>query len=145
MAEVFVIDDGGRSKYFKGSSGDCVCRSIAIATRLDYKDVYDELAALMKKKPVSRKGRKPKTSPRDGVPIKTAKTYLKSIGWEWVPTMKFGEGCSVHLRPEELPSGRLIVRVTGHVTAMVDGVVYDTHDPRRGGSRCVYGYWRAPE
>lgn len=28
----FVFDDGGRSKYFKGTGGDCVARSIAIVT-----------------------------------------------------------------------------------------------------------------
>jgi hypothetical protein len=141
----FVYDDGGRSKYFKGSSGDCVCRSIAIATKRDYKEVYDALTSLMKAKSVAGRGERSKTTPRDGVPIQTAKTYLKSIGWEWVPTMGIGGGCKVHLKTDELPAGRLIVRVTRHVTTMIDGTVYDTHDPRRGGTRCVYGYWRAPE
>lgn len=28
--------------------------------------------------------------------------------------------------------------------AVVDGVVRDTHDPSRDGTRCVYGYWREP-
>jgi hypothetical protein len=25
---------------------------------------------------------------------------------------------------------------------VIDGVVHDTHDPRRGGTRCVYGYYQ---
>jgi len=52
-----------------------------------------------------------------------------------------GAGCQVHLRPNELPNGILIVKVSKHLTAVIDGVMYDTHDPSRGGSRCVYGYY----
>jgi len=33
------------------------------------------------------------------------------------------------------------VKVSKHLTAVIDGVMYDTHDPSRGGSRCVYGYY----
>jgi len=41
----WVFDDGGRKKSgYKGFAGDCVCRSIAIATKLPYKEVYDRLA-----------------------------------------------------------------------------------------------------
>lgn len=57
------------------------------------------------------------------------------------PTMAIGSGCKVHLRADELPTGRLVVSVSKHLVAVVDGVVHDTHDPRRGGTRCVYGYW----
>jgi hypothetical protein len=24
---------------------------------------------------------------------------------------------------------------------VIDGVIHDTFDPSRGGTRCVYGYW----
>ncbi len=30
-----------------------------------------------------------------------------------------------------------------HYTAVIDGVINDTHDPSREGTRCVYGYWVA--
>jgi len=56
--------------------------------------------------------------------------------------MAIGQGCKVHLRAEELPPGRLVVQVSKHVTAVIDGVIYDTHDCSRGGTRCVYGLWR---
>ena len=56
--------------------------------------------------------------------------------------MKIGSGCRVHLRERELPSGRLIVSVSRHMVAVIDGVIHDTHDPSRGGTRCVYGYWQ---
>ena len=55
--------------------------------------------------------------------------------------MKVGGGCQVHLRATELPSGTLIVRVSKHLSAVIDGVIQDTHNPSRGGSRCVYGYY----
>jgi hypothetical protein len=56
--------------------------------------------------------------------------------------MSIGSGCKVHLCTEELPKGRLIVSVSRHLIAVIDGVFHDTHDCSRGGTRCVYGYWR---
>ena len=57
--------------------------------------------------------------------------------------MRIGSGCKVHLRADELPAGRLIdVRVARHLAAVIDGVIYDNHDCSRGGTRCVYGYYR---
>jgi len=35
----------------------------------------------------------------------------------------------------------LIVKVSKHLTTVIDGVLHDTHDPSRRGSRCVYGYY----
>ena len=55
--------------------------------------------------------------------------------------MLVGQGCKVHLRSEELPSGILIVAVSRHLTVVKNGVIYDTHDCSRDGTRCVYGYW----
>jgi hypothetical protein len=47
----------------------------------------------------------------------------------------------MHLRVGEVPEGRLIVRLSHHLTAVLDGVIRDTHDPSRAGTRCVYGYF----
>jgi hypothetical protein len=57
--------------------------------------------------------------------------------------MHIGSGCTAHLRDGEswVPQGRVIVKVSKHYTALIDGVIHDTHDPSRGGTRCVYGYW----
>jgi hypothetical protein len=66
--------------------------------------------------------------------------YLESLGWRWTSTMK--GGVRAHLRQGELPNGRLIARVSRHLTAVVDGVVHDTEDPTRDGIRTVYGYWQ---
>jgi len=143
----WVHDDGGRAAAgFKGTTGDCVVRSIAIATGADYRQVYDDLhdrqrAFRARQRPKSGDPRS--ASPRDGVAMDVIKPYLADRGWVWTPTMSIGSGTTVHLRPGELPwHGPLIVRVTRHVTAIVDGWVRDTHDPCRGGMRAVYGYWQ---
>jgi hypothetical protein len=129
----FVYDDGGRAHAgFKGEAGDCATRAIAIATRLPYREVYDALAKLAGK------------TVRDGTPAKASKRYLVDLGWTWTPTMGIGTGCRVHLRPGELPPGRLVVRCSKHWVAVIDGVIHDTHDPSRDGTRCVYGYWSGP-
>lgn len=111
-------------------------RALSIATGIPYGEMYKTLADLAK-----AKGEK---TPRNGVSRKIFEPYLLSQGWVWIPTMKIGTGCKVHLRAEELPSGRLIVRVSGHVVAVIDGVIHDNYDPSRGGTRCVYGYFRKP-
>jgi hypothetical protein len=69
---------------------------------------------------------------------------MKDLGFEWTPTMTIGSGCKVHLKADELPNGRIIANVSKHVVAVIDGVIYDTHDPSRNETRCVYGYWRLP-
>ena len=137
----FVYNDGGRSRYFKGKDvRDCVTRSIAIATGKDYKEVYDALNELAKRERTGKRKKKVSNS-RSGVYRTTYEKYLKSIGWEWTPTMKIGTGCRVHLRADELPRGTLIVKVTHHLTCVKDGVIHDTFDPSDDGERCVYGYY----
>ena len=56
--------------------------------------------------------------------------------------MQVGSGCRVHLRREELPKGRLVVRLSRHLTAVIDGVIHDIYNPDRRGTRCVYGYFK---
>lgn len=137
----FVQNDGGRAAAgYKGSTGDCVCRAIAIATGLTYQQVYDRLniMGLGERRTKRKRGL---SSARTGVYKTTWKKLLTELGWVWTPTMLIGQGCKVHLRAEELPSGRLIVSVSRHLCAVIDGVIHDTHDPSRRGARCVYGYF----
>ncbi len=137
----FKYDDGGRAAAgYKGFTRDCVVRAIAIATKKPYQEVYDSINDLAQHERTGKRKRG-KSNARTGVYKGTTKKYLESIGWKWTPTMKIGTGCKVHLKPEELPNGRLIVVVSKHVVAVIDGTVHDTHDPSRDGTRCVYGYW----
>ena len=140
----WVYDDGGRSQYFKAEHvGDCVCRAIAIATGKDYKQVYDDINRLAKKERTSKRKRGV-SSARNGVYKGTVKKLMAEYGWTWHPTMQIGSGCTTHLRASELPMGRLLVSVSRHETAVIDGVLHDTYDCSRDGTRCVYGYWTEP-
>jgi hypothetical protein len=142
MPNPFVFDDGGRvAAGFKGSAGDCVCRSIAIAAELPYLTVYQQLNGLAQSERITKR-RRSRSSARNGVYKDTIKRYMAALGWTWVPTMHIGQGCTVHLRADELPAGRLLVSLSKHITVVIDGVIHDTHDCSRGGTRCVYGYWR---
>lgn len=140
----FKYSDGGRAEAgYRGATGDCVCRAIAIGTQRPYAEVYGALNGLAA---LERRGKRKRgiSNARTGVFKTTYRRYLEAAGWRWVPTMAIGQGCTVHLRKEELPQGRLIVSLSRHLTVVIDGVINDTHDPSRGGTRCVYGYFLAP-
>ena len=166
-----VFNDGGRFEAgYKGTTGDCVARSIAIATGKPYQEIYDALAKGNAKQRVSKrqrikiqnnyaakglsfdtpeykayvKSRTKKQTAAHGINTTRQwfKDYMKSLGFVWVPTMKIGQGCTTHLTENELPSGRLVVAVSKHFTAVIDGVINDLYDCSRNGTRCVYGYYK---
>jgi hypothetical protein len=167
----FVHNDGGRAAAgFKGRADDCVTRAIAIVSGRPYAEVYAALAKGMGDQRASKRTKKRSASARDGITTKRKwfKDYMAGLGFQWVPTMTIGSGCKVHLVASELPPGRLIAAVSKHYTAMIDGIIHDTHDPRREvhctepyrepmpagywrhgdesfmhhvERRCVYGYW----
>ena len=143
----FNHNDGGREDAgYKGSAGDCVTRAISIATGLDYQEVYSELKSRNVEFSkgwckVARSIKKKGSTPRNGCNKKVYKKYLKDLGFTWIATMGIGTGCKVHLRSDELPSGTIICRLSRHICAVIDGVIQDTYDCSRDGTRCVYGYW----
>lgn len=134
----WVHDDGGRADAgFRGTAGDCVTRAIAIGVELDYREVYDDLNSRAR----DRKERRRNEGARTGIHKDITRATLADLGWHWTPTMSIGSGTTVHVRAEELPAGRVIVQMSKHVAAVIDGVLHDTHDSSRDGTRCVYGYW----
>lgn len=144
----FIYDDGGREAAgFKGKTGDCACRAIAIATQMPYKEVYDLINEYGKAERANRKSRRGNThnghrsDARTGVYADTMRKIMERLGWKWHPTMAIGKGCTVHLRKDELPSGRIVCNVSRHFVAVIDGVVHDTYDSTRDENRCVYGYY----
>jgi hypothetical protein len=144
----FNYNDGGRKEAgFTGTTGDCVTRAIAIATQIPYQEVYTSLFQIGKEYASTHHSRVAKriagkgASPRDGVFKEVSAIYLKRLGWKWTPTMFIGQGCKVHVRRDELPSGRLVLSLSRHFASVIDGVLNDTYNCSRGGTRCVYGYW----
>jgi hypothetical protein len=167
-------NDGGRAAAgYTGAAGDCVTRSVAIATGLPYQQVYDALSkgcASERRIKIKRGKAVYSTTARNGVRTQQRwfKEFMQSLGWVWTPTMLIGSGCKVHLTDGELPMGRLVVAVSKHYTAVIDGVIHDTFNPQREvhvtepdtgrelkpgetrningisriSRRCVYGYWK---
>jgi len=137
----FQYNDGGRAAAgFKGKAGDCACRAIAIATGLPYSEVYDRINALGQSERLGMRKRG-RSNARSGVYTQCARRLMAQLGWTWTPTMGIGTGCRIHLRDSQLPAGRLVVVLSKHYAAVVDGVLHDTYDCTRNGTRCVYGYW----
>lgn len=164
----FILNDGGRAAAgYRGTAGDCVTRAVAIASGRPYQEIYQLLSSGAGSERRSR-GR----SARNGIftSRKWFKAAMESLGFRWVPTMHIGSGCQVHLTDGELPMGRLVVSVSKHYTAVIDGVIHDTWNPEREIAvfsqfegwqtadlkpgeqrnqngvfsirrRCVYGYW----
>lgn len=154
---LYSYNDGGREEAgYKGKTGDCVVRAVAIAAQLPYQKIYDDFTEGQKSNRKTRRTRKSTyRTVRNGIYTKRKwfKDYMKKLGFVWVPTMLVGQGCKVHLLDGELPLGRLVVAVSRHYTAVIDGVINDTYDPTRStittingtqylSHRCVYGYWR---
>lgn len=139
----FVEDDGGRALAgFRGDTGDCVTRAAAIASGRPYGEIYalvNDLA--LSERPRENRGR---SRARTGVNKRTTRRLMAELGFEWQPTMKIGSGCLMHVREDELPFGRIVVQLSRHVAAVIDGVLHDTYDCSRDGTRCVYGYWLLP-
>lgn len=137
----FQYNDGGRAETgFKGTTGDCVCRAIAIATEKPYREIYDLINEFAKSERTGKR-KTGKSNARTGVYKGTIRKVMKHLGWKWIPTMTIGSGCKVHLREDELPKGRIVCSLSKHETAVIDGVLNDTYDCSRDGTRCVYGYF----
>jgi hypothetical protein len=143
----FVQDDDGRhaARFIpSGDVGDCVARSIATASGRNYTEVWEALALGM-----ARQRRSKRTHPAYygmrsasyGIHVnrKWFKYYMHELGFEWVQAMRIGQKRRVRLQPNDLPMGRLVVSVSRHYTAVIDGVIHDTYPP---GQQVVFGYWR---
>jgi hypothetical protein len=141
----FNYNDGGRKEAgYKGDASDCFVRSVCIAGDYSYQHIYDLVNDYCQHERQTKTMRS-RSSSRTGVHTKTSKIIFDALGFEWTPTMFIGSGCKVHLREKELPKGVIIARVSKHWCAIIDGVIHDTHNPDRDGTRCVYGYWRKSE
>lgn len=134
MGPKFIQHDGGRKAAgFKGQAGDCVVRAAAIVLERPYKEIHDAYSEWL-----GYNADNPHGSENEHF---NSRRFLQGLGFVWVPLMKVGSGCKTHLRAEELPSGRIIARVSHHVVAVIDGVIHDNYDCSRNGTRCVYGYY----
>jgi hypothetical protein len=140
MGIPYVYDDGGRKAAgFKGHTGDCACRALAIVTGEPYKSVYEALIeAARRERPY---GTRKRSHPRTGYHRATYDRHLRTLGFTWTPTATFGSTQRVHMDAAEVPPGRHILRLRRHFVALIDGVIHDTFEPNHTRANCVYGYW----
>lgn len=100
---------------------DCVIRSLSVLTNRDWRDVYDELTDLA--------GDKGLMFDR----VEFVEDYLDD---------RYPREChyskTVGEFAKEYPYGKYAVTMNGHITAIIDGLVIDTFDPRNRIMRCAW-------
>jgi hypothetical protein len=128
-------NDGGRfASGFVGLTGDCVVRSIAIATGHNYRDIYSEI------------GKASEKTPRNGVSTTVAAEYLATRQW------KHTDGRQARFAAQSLPQGVVIVHLAstksrrhGHFCTVIDHVIHDTWNPSDDDEFVVAGFWTCDE
>lgn len=130
----FHWNDGGRAACgFVGLAGDCVTRAISIATGVVYRDVYEQLGVLCEK------------SPRSGVRIDVANTYLAERNWQRHSRL------DQPFDPKALPMGKVIVHLSkkeersSHFCTVMDRVVHDTWDASEDDDYFIHAFWTSAE
>jgi len=134
----FKFNDGGRAAAgYRSKGGDCVCRSIAIATGLPYQQVYNRLAEGNAKQRKSIH-HTPSCTVMDGISTRAAwfKRYMKELGFVWYTAPSF------ILEDGKVPRGKIICSLREHVVAIIYGVMNDDKIHTTKGWRRVYGYWK---
>lgn len=125
-------DGGRRMAGYKGLTGDCVTRALAIATGHPYTSVY---------KIVDRAGRESgykNNNAHQGVNGYVTDALMDAFGGKF---HKLPHG--TYLRPGVLPDGITIVLMEEHVLAVIDGVAYDNHE--NPFKQEIWGYWTFPD
>lgn len=125
----YVYNDGGRLQAgYKGSTGDCGARAMAIALGLDYKTAYNQLAQANKDRGFAK-------SARNGIYKDVYSDVLAKHGWVWVSAPKF---VGRKAKCSDMPSGTVIAQQAGHYVTVVNGVPNDVWNCSQ---KMVYGYW----
>ena len=131
----YIQEDGGRADAgFRGSTGDCVVRAIAIASGEEYQVVYDTMAAHMRKHGYVATGNAYQQKPKAGKTKKRPRSalniqhdVLRFFGFEKV---KLPQGARPTYTEAHRRYGNCIVSTTKHMAALVDGALRDLFDGR---------------
>lgn len=140
-------DDGGRrrSGLKREPAKDCACRAIAIASGRPYLAVREMLIAHAQREPAHWD----RSHPDKGVRRVTYEPVMRALGAVWHPlwgprnpswrtVTRLG-----HFGLIGSPPRRLVLSMRGHLTAVVRGVIRDTH--HYGEDRQVFGAYIFPE
>lgn len=99
---------------------DCVIRSISLLTDKGWGQTYDELAFLAAKQGYTTDN------------VEFVEDYLDDRYERECPSMTVGEFASKH------PYGKYAITMKGHITSLINGVIYDTFDPSDRVMRCAW-------
>ncbi|MDE2802240.1 MAG: hypothetical protein OXK21_05110 [Chloroflexota bacterium] len=133
----YRYDDGGRAAAgYRGKTGDCVVRAIAICADDDYRAVYLTMAEHMKSNGYAASGNAYATRERNRkAPRRRGQLTARRVQDRVLEAYGFTK---VRLPRGERPSyteahrryGDCIVGTTKHLAAIVDGALRDTFDGR---------------
>ena len=109
---------------------DCVKRAICLAEGRDYRDVKNELNRLKREIGAERFNSN-----------NNWKTYMDRKGYNKIsfPAVAGESRMNGHKFAETHPTGSYILRMAGHLSSCVDGVILDTWDCR---DKCVYNAYK---
>lgn len=109
--------------------GDCLKRALCLLEDQEYNEVSKKLNNLKKEN-----GCKKYNEDRN------FKEYMKRTGWEYIsfPAEKGKPRMNGEKFCDQFPKGKFLLNMSHHVTAVVDGVIYDTFDCSH---KCVYCAW----
>lgn len=100
---------------------DCVVRAISLLTNREWLDVYDELSNLASDDSLMFDS------------VEFVENYLdERYPRECHYSKRVGEFAN------EYPIGKYAVTMNGHITAIIDGIIYDTFDPSKRIMRCAW-------
>lgn len=113
-------------KYYNANSNgnfvnDCVVRSISTAENKTWGETYDELSRIAK---------------RNGILLDDVNFVEPLLDYRYDRTKFYAN--TVGEFAEEHPRGTYLVTMQGHITAIIDGTIYDTFDCR---NRRIWSAW----
>ena len=130
-------DDGGRrAAGYRGRTGDCIVRAIAICTGQDYRAIYLTMAEQMKRNGYTASGNAYATSERNRrAPRRRGQLNAKRVQNHVLELHGFRKvrlpaGARPTFTEAHRRYGDCIVGTTKHMAAIVDGALRDTWDGR---------------
>ena len=113
---------------------DCTVVAVAIACGVGYDTAYDALAGLGR---ICSKGF---WFPSGIRTVKHGDILGRHFHWAPLQAVKGERRITPQRFCIDHPLGCYVLRLSGHVVTVVDGIVYDIGNPW---GRCVYGFWTA--
>ena len=100
---------------------DCVLRAMSILTNKSWNEVYNELSNL---------------ASYDGLMIDSVEFVEKYLDSKYLRSCH--DSKTVEEFAKEFPKGKYAITMNGHITALIDGIIYDTFDPSKRIMRCAW-------